>query len=58
MVFSERINRMAEYLDSKRSAGSIGPFAINESSAALTFTAGTKSNWSDNDLTESRLFVK
>lgn len=30
----------------------------NETSAALSFTASTKGNWSDNDLTESGLFVK
>ncbi len=58
-IFLKESIEWLEYLDSKKISWVNWSLCDkNESSAALTFTAGTKGNWSDNDLTESGLFVK
>jgi len=58
-VFLKESIEWLEYLDSNKISWVNWSLCDkNESSAALTFTAGTKGNWSDNDLTESGLFVK
>jgi aryl-phospho-beta-D-glucosidase BglC (GH1 family) len=58
-IFLKESIEWLNYLDSKKISWVNWSLCDkNESSAALTFTAGTKGNWSDNDLTESGLFVK